>query len=62
MERVGLQLEGELLHEEVDVLVDLEPVQVVRVTLTTKICQEKFKLDEDHVKGLITWSLIRSPP
>ena len=30
------KLEGELFHEEVDVLVNLKPVQVVGVTLTTK--------------------------
>ena len=29
------KLEGKLLHEEVDMLVNLKPVQVVRVTLTT---------------------------
>ena len=30
------KLEGKLLHEEVDVLVNLKPVQVIRVTLTRK--------------------------
>ena len=28
-------LEGELLHEQVDVLVNLKPMQIVRITLAT---------------------------
>ena len=34
--RENQKLECKLLHEEVDVLVNLKPVQVVGVTLTTK--------------------------
>ena len=44
-------LEGKLLHEQVDVLVNLKPVQIIRITLATKnSLSESEGLKSPHLK------------
>ena len=64
-----LELEGQLLHQQVHVLVNLEPVQVVGVALedTQVIVVFSFvfamkKQVLKKKKNNFTWSLIRRPP
>ena len=63
-----LELEGQLLHQQVHVLVNLEPVQVVGVALEDTqvivVFSFVFAMKKQVLKKKInfTWSLIRRPP
>ena len=63
-----LELEGQLLHEQVHVLVNLEPVQVVGVALEDTqvivvfIFVFAMKKQILKKKKNFTWSLMRRPP